>query len=95
MLGAFKTFLAERASVLCWPPNTSFMTAATASRAVPALELLFSGALAKFRHADTDGAVRDNAARAAAGTCGHASKRCRVLIMRVQDAWQLNPRQSR
>ena len=34
MLGAFKTFWAERDRVLCWPPKISLMTAAAAWRAV-------------------------------------------------------------
>ena len=89
MLGAFKIFLAERDRVLCWPPKTSFMTAATDSRAVPVLELLFSDALAKFLHAVADGAEHDKRADAEAGACEHASKRCSDLIMRAQDIWQL------
>jgi hypothetical protein len=88
MLGAFKIFLAERDRVLCWPPKTSFITAATDSRAVPALELLFPEALAKFLHDVAVGAKREKLVNAEADASGQGSNRCSDRIMVAQDTEQ-------
>ena len=85
MFGAFKTFLADRDSVLCWPPKISLITADAACRAVRAAGVLPSAALAKLQRAvaRTFGAVDDDANVDTANR-GCAIRRWSVLIMRAR-----------
>jgi hypothetical protein len=84
IFGAVKTFLADRDSVLCWPPKISLITADAACRAVRAAGVLPSAALAKLRQAvaRTFGAVDDDANVDIANR-GCAIRRWSVLIMRA------------